>query len=70
MFDYGLIKLSREQAINATLAGRRVYLWDLDEFEKIRELLYMSISEIIAVENLHNVIYVEVFKINEEAEDE
>lgn len=60
MTKFGIIKLSLNAALNACANGGRVYLLDLDCFEKVREIRYMPIAEIVVLEKDHEVIFFEV----------
>lgn len=60
MTKYGIIKLSRAAAIEACCRGGRVFQLDLDDFEKVREIKYMILADILDTEMHHNVLYFEV----------
>jgi len=65
MRKYGIIKLSRSAAIDACCKGGRVFQLDLDDFEKVREIRYMVLSDILDLENNHTVLYFEVLPDDE-----
>lgn len=60
MTEYGIIKLSRAAAIEAVCNGSRVFQLDLDDFEKVREIKYMILGDILDIEKKHTVLYFEV----------
>ena len=60
MTKYGIIKLSRSAAIDACCKGGWVFQLDLDDFEKVREIRYMTLADILDVEMHHTVLYFEV----------
>lgn len=60
MTKYGIVKLSRNAAVTSSLNGGRVYLLNIDGFEEVREIRYMTLDEIVDLETHNTVLYFEV----------
>ena len=60
MTKYGIVKLSRAAAIDACCKGGRVFQLDMDDFEKVREIRYMILDDMLAIERNHTALYFEV----------
>ena len=60
MTKYGIVKLSLAAAIDACCKGGWVFQLDLDDFEKVREIRYMILDDILDVERNHTALYFEV----------
>lgn len=62
MFNYSLRMLTYSQAVLNSANGGHVYALYLDKFEKIKELYYMPINELRAINDEDNIIFFEVLK--------
>ncbi len=60
MNKYGIIKLSLVEALTACCRGGRVYLLDMDEFEEVKEVRYMTIEDIVETDRCHTVLFFEI----------
>lgn len=55
---YIITQLKLEEAIVESTRGTRVLMIDLDIFETIREIYYMSVGEIVCTSRDHDVIFI------------
>lgn len=60
MMHHSLTTLTMDQALQASADGSLVVMIDLDVFESIHEIRFMTIDDIVNLDNTHDVIYLRI----------
>lgn len=55
---YIITQLKLEEAVVESMRGNRVFMIDLDGFEKIREINYMPVIEVVSANRDHDVVFI------------
>lgn len=55
---YEIMQLTLEEAMIESARGNKVLMINLDLFEKIREIYYMPVGEIVGLANNHDVVFI------------
>lgn len=55
---YIITQLKLEEAVVESMRGNRVFMIDLDSFEKIREINYMPVIEVVSANRDHDVVFI------------
>lgn len=55
---YIITQLKLEDAVVESARGNRVFMLDLDAFEKIREINYMPVIEVVSANRDHDVVFI------------
>lgn len=55
--NHVITKLTLDQALSASVDGSHVVMIDMDVFNSIHEIRYMTIEEIVNLDNSHDVIF-------------
>lgn len=55
--NHSIVTLKLDQALQASADGSLVVMIDLDVYESIHEIRFMTIDDIVNLDNNHDVIY-------------
>lgn len=55
--NHVITKLKLDEALSASVDGLHVVMIDMDVFNSIHEIRYMTIEEIVNLDNSHDVIF-------------